>query len=1253
MNFSRQQPLKIVLVAPVIVRYDAISAAVHDTYCVLAAEPDIEIIALTWRNDFPDIRSRIVGDVADMLLEEDFLTADAIIYHFGIYATVFDAMLIGNGRARQIARFHNITPAHFLSRKDHHAVERSFRQLANLRCVDEIWADSVVNEAELLSRGFDPDKIRLVPLAVESPSLAMLSKKHTSVIEMLFVGRFFPSKGILDLVQAIQLLRQRTNIPFRVRIVGNREWSDQAYLAQVEAAIAEDRLGDIVQMLGTVDDSALESLYHEAHVFVIPSYHEGFCKPVIEALRAGCVPVGYQSYNLPYIANGFGRMVAPGSIELLATALLDVIEGITRGLRAVDVPELHVDCGKLSLAAFDAATKAYVQGFSLSHFGQKVVKRVREICGHPASGLDLYDDKAIQDATGLPREDLLWLPQRADAISDSWSAARFCIDLLRTRFDLRLRFPRALSAGAISDFLKWITSTVADEFLLSEEARNHIKAIFERGLSARARQTFYSRDDLKTAFPMGLTPVGRCELFRWFMRHGRTEGNLRLEEIWWFFLESVEDPARELVRTYLFTPKWQESHLDGLTVFGRRGFATWLAARFGITEYWVDPDEWPVEMTPAQQIRLAYHAREDWQQKHPDALTTSDGARRLLTWLTTPDVGLCKDAWEWCSKLNIANTAAELIAPGVNIIGHFCYPSGLRTSVEAIRDGLSQAGVTLSLRDIRTEKNDDPNHTDYTGMEFYDTTILHLQPEPFFDVAFHRADLFERNPHTYRIGYWYWELDTIPESWLKQCKLIDEVWAATNFVADALRQRFGSRVYTMFPGIQLAQFRRRPRSYFGLAGKNEFMFLFIFHLMNVMERKNPLGLIRAFKQAFSVNEPVRLVLKMSFGERHPLSMQEIRLAAAGAKITVIDGIFSQDETLSLIDACNAYVSLHRSEGLGLTMAEAMLLGKPVIATRYSGNVDFMDDTNSLLVDYRLVQLGRTIPPYDADTHWAEPSVDHAVSLMRQVYENPRWAAELGAKAKVDANANMSLQTAGQRMAERLLQISGKLRRCKTFQAVYRDKLWGTDADARFFSGVGSRGEPAVSYVDAMAAIISTEVKDLQRVATIIDLGCGDFSVGARLLERLPMVHYVGCDVVPELIEHNRERYESKRVQFETLDIVSQNLPDGDICLVRQVFQHIPNRDIACVLPKLRKYRAVFVTEGQPIVREGSVNPDKPANAEVRFDWRTGRGRGVELDQPPWNLTIEEVCRAPGPAHDKEIIITHRLRAYPGTGDTTR
>jgi glycosyltransferase involved in cell wall biosynthesis len=250
---------------------------------------------------------------------------------------------------------------------------------------------------------------------------------------------------------------------------------------------------------------------------------------------------------------------------------------------------------------------------------------------------------------------------------------------------------------------------------------------------------------------------------------------------------------------------------------------------------------------------------------------------------------------------------------------------------------------------------------------------------------------------------------------------VDEVWAATEFVARGLRERLSVPVRTLFPGVQLAPYDRRDKAHFGLS-EAPFTFLFVFHMMSVMERKNPLGLIRAFKQAFREDDAVRLVLKTSFGDRHPEQFEALQEAAAGSNIVLINEVYTPDRLLSLMDACDAYVSLHRSEGLGLTMAEAMLMGKPVIATNFSGNVDFMDDDNSLLVSYELVKLGQPIPPYDAELEWAEPSVEHAAQLMRRVYENQDWARQLGARAKESAEKNLSLQIAGKKIANRLEEI---------------------------------------------------------------------------------------------------------------------------------------------------------------------------------------------------------------------------------------
>ncbi|HXB52909.1 MAG TPA: glycosyltransferase, partial [Rhizomicrobium sp.] len=212
-------------------------------------------------------------------------------------------------------------------------------------------------------------------------------------------------------------------------------------------------------------------------------------------------------------------------------------------------------------------------------------------------------------------------------------------------------------------------------------------------------------------------------------------------------------------------------------------------------------------------------------------------------------------------------------------------------------------------------------------------------------------------------------------------------------------------------------------------------------------------------------------------------------------------------------------------------------------------------------------------------------------------------------------------------------------RRRIFQNVYKRGLWGGDGRSKFFSGVGSRGEALDVYVYRMAQLLGQNSVELGRPLTIVDLGCGDFQVGRALLDALPDAIYVGCDIVPELVAHNNANYGTNRISFRRLDLVSDPLPDGDVCLVRQVLQHLSNADIQAFL-KRADYRWIYLTEGRPSFQTGIANPDKPASHEVRFDWKTGRGRGVELDRPPFNLVVEEMFRAEAPPH--EIIVTERV-----------
>jgi SAM-dependent methyltransferase len=213
-------------------------------------------------------------------------------------------------------------------------------------------------------------------------------------------------------------------------------------------------------------------------------------------------------------------------------------------------------------------------------------------------------------------------------------------------------------------------------------------------------------------------------------------------------------------------------------------------------------------------------------------------------------------------------------------------------------------------------------------------------------------------------------------------------------------------------------------------------------------------------------------------------------------------------------------------------------------------------------------------------------------------------------------------------------------RRRAFQDAYGRGQWGAESGTEFFSGAGSRGACANVYVECISKMIERHRHENDRPLAVVDLGCGDFSVGRELLKRTANMTYVGCDIVPELVQAHAKNVQDPRASFRELDIVTGDPPDGDICLVREVLQHLCNSDVGRVLKKLGKYKHVYVTEARPMTLEGPPNPDKPSGPGVRWDWRTGRGRGIELDQPPFGLQVEEICRAKHNA--VEEVVTFRV-----------
>ena len=630
---------------------------------------------------------------------------------------------------------------------------------------------------------------------------------------------------------------------------------------------------------------------------------------------------------------------------------------------------------------------------------------------------------SVLQATGLDRVQVLWSPQAVHEIDDRWSAARFCIDFLRSRDDIRQRFPTALSDQAGGAFYHYLLSAEADLLGLTPVAQLHIRDLFEVDISINVQKSYLLDTSLRQQFPLGLLPTRSAEFITWLLVHGAKQLQLRNEEIWWFALKWHETPEAAMMLTFQTTPEWQLQCPNGLTVFGAEDLAKWLTDKFGLDACWAEPKKWPLSMRDVDQIRQTYGCNLQWQTEFPHALKSYDDALLLMHWLRSVSYPATPLVKAWLARVNPEQVAHELAQLGVNVLAPFCYPSGLRTSAESICDGLERNGVLVAKSDLPTDKTDEPGHADMRGSEVFDISILHVQPEPFFNNAYVRADIAERAKKTYRIAYWYWELDVIPQDWIQSAELADELWAATEFIASAMRRSINKPIQTMFPGVRLKEYKSRSLAEFGVKQTSKFSFLFVFSMMSVMGRKNPIGLINAFKATFSNNEEVQLIIKTSYGYRNPVMLNRLREAAQDANIMIIDDVYTDDMTLSLMNACDAYISLHRSEGLGLTMAEAMMLGKPVIATRYSGNLDFMDDSNSLLVDYNLTEVGSECLPYMADAYWANPSEVHAGQHMRYVFEHQAWAKQLGQKAQQDLQERFSSQAAGKAMQIRLQSIT--------------------------------------------------------------------------------------------------------------------------------------------------------------------------------------------------------------------------------------
>jgi Glycosyl transferases group 1 len=366
----------------------------------------------------------------------------------------------------------------------------------------------------------------------------------------------------------------------------------------------------------------------------------------------------------------------------------------------------------------------------------------------------------------------------------------------------------------------------------------------------------------------------------------------------------------------------------------------------------------------------------------------------------------------------------------VRVTGYLAHTLGLGSAARGYVEALGAAGVPVSTVSVPLHHLALPADlaAEYGRHEFED--LLHAGRHGFEIVAVNAdelPDFVERLGEGYfegpRIGIWGWETNSIPERWQRAFALVREVWVYSRFMAENIGAVAPVPVRALAPPVKAPPKRAQPQR---MGIPDGFLFLFVFDYLSTVQRKNPVALVEAFKRAFAQGEGPQLLIKTINAPLRPLAEEEVLWAADGrSDIHVLDRSLSTGELEGLMAACDCYVSLHRAEGFGLTMAEAMSIGKPVIATGYSGNVDFMNAENSYLVDYTIGRVGPECEIYPPEGEWADPSVEHAAQLMRAVYDDPAEAARRGAQAAKDIARTLSPEATGAAMRRRLEELSGR------------------------------------------------------------------------------------------------------------------------------------------------------------------------------------------------------------------------------------
>jgi glycosyltransferase involved in cell wall biosynthesis len=361
---------------------------------------------------------------------------------------------------------------------------------------------------------------------------------------------------------------------------------------------------------------------------------------------------------------------------------------------------------------------------------------------------------------------------------------------------------------------------------------------------------------------------------------------------------------------------------------------------------------------------------------------------------------------------------------GVNLIGPIGSTIGLGQSCRLMAAAVEAAGFPLAILEFNSDKTgqhrkDSTRREKIENIALYNINLVHLNP-PELSVAYFELGS-EILDGCYNIAFWLWELEEFPKEWTPALNLVNEIWTPSDFAGIGVRKITDKPVRTMPYPVCAPTDANCDRAFFGLP-QDKFLFLCAYDSWSTNARKNPWGAVHAYKKAFPV-EPGDCGLIMKINHAKPGELRRLREALGDYEnVYFISDTLTKIEMNSLIGCADVYVSLHRAEGFGLICAEAMLLGKPVIATNWSANTEFMNADVACMVDCELVISERDSGSYKKGTHWAAPDEDQAAAYMCRLYENESYRNAISERARAHISETLSLERAARRLRNRIDEI---------------------------------------------------------------------------------------------------------------------------------------------------------------------------------------------------------------------------------------